>query len=163
MRQVWQRGTATRDGFTAGVLGATAVAMWILGTGAVAGRPLDTPARLGGGLVDALAGGAGGQAAGALAYFVVQYVLCTGVALVLASIVHRSDRQPSLLLGAALGFVLFQFAFTGLTALLAQSRIGPLAWLQFAGGNVIAGVVTAVSLYRSHPSVRGQFAHAAED
>jgi hypothetical protein len=152
-----------RDGVTAGVLGTMVVTAWIIGTGALAGRPLDTPAQLGAGLLGAVADGAHGRAAGATAYFALLYACCTAIALALALVVHRSDRDPSILIGGALAFILFQFAVVGITDILAQSRLGSIVWVQFLGGNALAAVTTATSLYRSHPTVRGQFAHAAED
>jgi len=160
---MWQRGSTTRDGVTAGVLGATVVTAWIIGTGALAGRPLDTPAQLGVGLLGAVAAGTHGRVAGAVTYFALLYACCTAIALGLALVVHRSDREPSILIGGAVAFILFQFAVVGFTEILAQSRLGSIVWVQFLGGNALAAVTTATSLYRSHPAVRGQFAHASEE
>lgn len=161
---MWERGSTARDGVVAGLLGAGAVALWMVLVDAVRGRPLSTPALLGRALMGGLAPArADGLAAPTVAYLTLHVALFAAIAVGLAFLVHRADRQPSLLVGASFGFVLFQFLLIGLVALLAESRLGATAWVQFAGGNVIAALVTAASLYRSHPAVRDRFAHAAED
>ena len=48
------RHTIVRDGVVAGVLGATAVAVWFLGLDTLRGHPFATPAALGRGLVGIL-------------------------------------------------------------------------------------------------------------
>ena len=48
------RHTIARDGIVAGILGATAVALWFLGVDTIAGHPFATPAALGRGLVGIL-------------------------------------------------------------------------------------------------------------
>jgi hypothetical protein len=56
------------------------------------------------------------------------------------------------------------FLYTGLVAVLAQSRLGAMAWVQFGAGGVLTTLVMAWVVYRRHPAVRADLARGfAED
>jgi hypothetical protein len=154
------RGSTARDGLTVGLLGAAVTSGWMIVVDALAGHPFRTPRLLGAALARAGPDAVLGPVA---VYFTLHLVAMTGIAIGLTALVHRGDRTPSVLLLAATAFTLFQFLYTGLVAVLAQSQLGPLAWVQFSGGGVLAAFVTAGALYRLHPAVRRQFARAADD
>jgi apolipoprotein N-acyltransferase len=78
-------------------------------------------------------------------------------ALGVTTLVHRADDAPSVLVIAALLLPLVVFFYTGLVAVLAQSRLGVMAWVQFGAGGVVTSAVMAWAVYRRHPAVRADW------
>ncbi|MBW8771161.1 MAG: hypothetical protein JF589_15515, partial [Gemmatimonadetes bacterium] len=106
------RHTIARDGIVAGILGATAVALWFLVVDTIYGHPFATPAALGRGLVGILGPhGSEGTAVFVAAYTVFHYLAFIGVGLLVAVIVHFAEREPSVLAGAMMLFVAFEIGF----------------------------------------------------
>ena len=156
------RHTIARDGIVAGILGATAVALWFLGVDMIYGHPFATPAALGRGLVGILGPrGSEGTAVFVVVYTVFHYLAFIGVGLLVAVIVHFAEREPSVLAGAMMLFVAFEIGFYALSSALSESPFfGALGWAQVATGNLIAAVVMGIYMWRTHPELGRELNHA---
>jgi len=156
------RQTIVRDGVIAGILGATAVAIWFLVLDTIAGHPFATPAALGRGLVGILGPHRNeGAAVFVAAYTVFHYAAFILAGLIVAVIVNFAQREPSVLAGAMMLFVAFEIGFYGLSSALSQSRFfGALGWTQVATGNLIAAIVMGIYMWRRHPELGRELNHA---
>jgi len=147
------RHTIFRDGVVAGVLGATAVAIWFFIVDMIAGHMLNTPAGLGKGLLNLFGPGLGERMGVAVfAYTVFHYVAFILVGLLASVIVHWAERQPSVLAGAFILFVAVEIGFYAWSSILSPF-LGALSWLQVSVGNLIAALVMGVYLWKSHPAL----------
>ncbi len=152
------RHSIAREGIIAGVLGATAVALWFLGVDSLYATPLATPAALGRGLLR-LFGPPGGEG---LVTFVVAYTIFHYIAFILAGIVvsivvHWAQSSPTVLAGALILFVIFEIGFYGISSALEQSPLlGALGWGAVAVGNLIAAIVMGVYMWRTHPELASE-------
>lgn len=159
-----ERHGLVREGVIAGLLGATGVAVWFLIVDTMSGRPFYTPAMLGTAMLS-LFGKAGGEGmlTHVLVYTVIHGAAFIAVGLVLAFFVHQAEREPEVLTALIILFILFELGFYIGTALLAESPIfGRLAWYQVAIGNTIATLAMGVYMWRAHPKLRSELAHAYE-
>lgn len=131
-------GRSTTRGLIAGVVGATVLALWFLIIDGLAGRPFHTPAFLARVLL--------GQevtrlAAGQVAlYTAIHYAAFLVVGVAVSRLRDRFQFVPGLLLGAVLGFLLFDLLFYGSIWLTGVDVVGYLGWAEVLAGNVIAGV-----------------------
>jgi hypothetical protein len=151
-----------QDGVVAGILGATAVAVWFLILDVAFGKPLATPAALGQGLLS-ITGDATHVPMLVLValYTVFHYAAFIGAGLLVSVIVHWAQTQPSVLAGAMMLFVAFEIGFYGLSAALRESPfLGVLGWAQVATGNLVAAVVMGVYMWRTHPELKQELEHA---
>ncbi len=151
-----------RDGIVAGVLGATAVALWFLALDTVYAQPLATPYALGRGLLRIFGPPGGeGMLVFVLAYTIFHYVAFIVAGIVLALVVHWAETQPSVLAGALMLFLAFEIGIYALSSALRESPFfGALGWAQVASGNFIAALVMGGYLWRAHPELKGEFSHA---
>jgi hypothetical protein len=149
------RHTIVRDGVVAGILGASAVALWFFGLDILRGHPFATPAALGRGLVGILGPrGSEGTAVFVAAYTVFHYAAFIGLGLLVAVIVHFAQREPTVLAGAMMLFVAIEIGFYGLSSALSESPFfGALGWAQVATGNLIAALVMGTYMWRAHPEL----------
>ncbi len=142
----------TREGLTAGFIGAIAVAAWFLLFDTIQEVPFFTPGALG----SALFLGASSMAEvqvnplTVLGYTVVHFVAfgCTG--LLAALLLRQAEETPPILLAGLVLFVVFEALFLGLMAIVAQFLMGPLAWWSIAGGNLVATLFMGAFLWRRH-------------
>ncbi len=133
-----------RRGAIAGAVAATAVAAWFLGIDLLAGEPFRTPAFLSRVLFGA---GEAGFGAGAVAlYTVVHYLVFIVIGIATAAFVERLDAVPPILLGIALGFLLFDLVFYGSVLITGVDVVDSLGWPALLTGNLIAGVALLVAL-----------------
>ena len=156
------RHTVMRDGIVAGVLGATAVALWFLGVDMLYAHPLATPAALGRGLLR-LFGPPGdeGMLTFVIGYTIFHYFAFIVAGTLLSVIVHWARTQPTVLAGAMMLFVAFEIGFYGLSAALQESPfLGALGWAQVATGNLIAALVMGGYMWRAHPELKAEFDYA---
>lgn len=151
-----RRRSVIREGTIAGLLGATAVAAWFLIVDAARGAPLQVPSALGHILFHATGiAGTEGRSAHVIAYTIFHVAAFVAVGLLAAAILRRGDRQPSVLAGAFVLFVVFEVGFYAITSLLTQSRsLGLPSWYMVVAGNVIASLVMGTYLWRTHPGLR---------
>lgn len=147
-----------REGGIAGIIGAASVALWFLIVDSIAGRPLFTPAILGASVFDLLGGEFGGRglATHVAAYTVIHFAGFVIIGIVAASLMNVLDRKPSLLVGFAALFFVFEVCVFGVVALLSRSPLfGTIAWYQLGAANLLAAFLMGRYLWRAH--------HPAED
>lgn len=143
-----------REGCIAGVIGATAVALWFLIVDLVAAHPLYTPELLGRSLLSVLGPDRGDSRLLVVTVYTVFHYVAFMVAGVLATaIIHAGRAQSAVLAGALILFVAFEIGFYGFTALLSESVLGALAWYQIGAANLIATLLMGIYLWRIHPSL----------
>ena len=154
------------EGFTVGLVGALAVALWFLVVDGLAGRPLYTPALLGAmvsGTSDAAVAAEGADRLRLAALYTPLHLAAFALVGVIAvALVHRAARTPAMLALLFMLFVALEVGFTGLVAILEQGALGALAWYQIAAGNLVAIAAMGTILWRRHRGVahawRAQFA-----
>ena len=150
------RHTLVRDGVVAGVLGATAVAIWFLGIDLIYAHAFATPAALGKGVLRLLGPpGTEGDMVFILVYTVFHYVSFIAAGLLVSAIVYWAQSQPTVLAGAMMLFVAFEIGFYGLSSALQESPfLGALGWAQVGSGNLVAALVMGVYMWRTHPELK---------
>ena len=151
-----------RDGIVAGVLGATAVAVWFLGVDLIYAHAFATPAALGRGLLRLFGPpGMEGTTTFVIGYTIFHYVVFIGAGLLVSVIVHWAQTAPTVLAGAMMLFVAFEIGFYALSAALQESPfLGALGWAQVASGNLIAAVVMGAYMWRTHPELKSELSYA---
>ncbi|MEO8621548.1 MAG: hypothetical protein ABI625_10815 [bacterium] len=156
------RHSLVRDGIAAGVLGATAVAIWFLGIDIMYSHAFATPAGLGRGLLRLFGPpGMEGEAVFVTAYTIFHYAAFIGAGLLVSVIVHWAQTSPTVLAGAMMLFVAFEIGFYGLSSALQESPfLGTLGWAQVATGNLIAALVMGTYMWRTHPELKGELDYA---
>lgn len=156
------RHSIAREGIIAGVLGATAVALWFLGIDSLYATPLATPAALGRGLLR-LFGPPGGEgmATYVVAYTVFHYFAFILAGLLVSIVVHWAQSSPTVLAGAMILFVIFEIGFYGISSALESSPfLGALGWGAVAVGNLVAALVMGFYMWRTHPELKHELAWA---
>ena len=152
-----------REGVIAGLIGATAVAVWFLIIDIVHGHPFYTPAVLGRGLFSVLGGSDAGDSEflRIAVYTVFHYVAFIAVGLLAAMVVHAAQREPEILAAAIVIFIIFELGITGIAALMSEQQlIGNLGWLQIAMGTLVATIAMGFYLWKTHPDLRQEFTQA---
>jgi hypothetical protein len=151
-----------REGLVAGTIGATVVAVWFLVLDMIQGRPFHTPAVLGAALFSLLGPALTETDTARIAgYTVFHYVIFGLLGTLLVYIVHRSHREPNILAGLLVVFVSFEVGFYGFAALLSEPGLfGELGWYQIMLGNLLASLAMGTYLWRMHPVLGTDFAHA---
>ena len=142
------------EGAVAGALGATVVAAWFLIVDTLQARPLHTPRLLG----DALMRAIGwepflGQAGPVILYTLVHYAAFAVLGMIAVLVVHASFKEPTLLLGLLMVFVMAQVAIYMYILLLDITLLGQIAWLQIGLANVMAALAMGRYLWWRHPGV----------
>lgn len=151
-----------REGLIAGILGATAVAVWFFVVDLVGGRLLFTPNVLGEGLLSVFGRSPEPEAVNIIAYTIFHYAAFTLVGMLAVVLVHAGERSPSVLAGSMILLVAIELGFYGLVALLQQTVLGNFAWYQILAGNVLAAVLMGTYLWRAHPAMRKGLVSALE-
>ena len=154
--------TVAREGIIAGLVGGVTVAVWFFIVDQIAGRPLFTPQMLGEGVLSVLGGPAFGATTSIVVYTVVHFAAFFAVGIFLSWVVHRAETEPHVLVIFMLLFIIFEFGFYGITAVLAETQLRALAWYQIAAGNVLAAVSMGWYLWRAHPALRAELVNAME-
>jgi hypothetical protein len=124
-----------REGTTLGVVVASGIWLWLAAVDAVAGRPFETFAALG----------------GVALFTAVHYLLNIVYGVVIMSAVHGTSREPSLALALVFGIVAFEIALAMLTVLLSHLGLGELAWVRIFGGSLVGLAIALFVLSRRHP------------
>ena len=124
-----------REGAVLGLMAAAGIWVWIAAIDVIAGEPFR--------VFDVLGG---------IVVFTILHVLLNVVyGVVIASVVHRAQQAPSVIIGLMFGFIMIEIAFAMVTIFLANLGLGELAWLRIFGGSVVGAVIAFVVLYRKHP------------
>ncbi|MFQ5551084.1 MAG: hypothetical protein ACE5FJ_07605 [Gemmatimonadales bacterium] len=145
-----------RDGFTTGLVGAAAVAVWFLIVDVIAGRPLFTPAVLGSfaffGLRDAATVSVSVQPV--VMYTLTHLLVFLFVGMVASVIIAEAEKEPRVLWLLAEFFIVFEVGFYAIVALFFTPLLAVLAWTNVAVGNLIAAVSMGYYLWRARPALR---------
>jgi hypothetical protein len=136
-----------REGIAAGLIGAGAVAVWFLVYDTAMGRPLYTPALLGGAILKGLRDPSELHIATPV---VLGYSVLHGAAFVLfgvlaATLLAAAEREPVLLLAVFVLFTVFEVFFFGLVKVLDEALLRSLGWWTIFVANLLAG--TAMLAY----------------
>ena len=152
-----------KEGVLAGLIGATAIAIWFFFVDAVAGEALFTPRTLGYALVSVFGPVPEQQSALLLIgiYTVFHYAAFIVVGMIAAMIVELAKEEPSILMGFVVLFAAIEVGFYALVGLLQQATpLGSLAWYNVMVGNLLAAATMGLYLLRAHPILKHQFAHS---
>lgn len=145
-----------RDGLVAGLIGAGSVAVWFLLVDIFAGKPLFTPAVIGSaaffGLRDPVELVVSMQPV--LLYSVVHIFAFAVVGIIASTMLAETERDPHLSWLLVEFFVVLEFGFYAVVALLFTPLLAALAWVNVAVGNLIAAVTMGYYLWRVRPGLR---------
>ena len=120
------RGAIVREGVSAGLIGATAIAVWFGILDALNAGLLATPKMLGASLATLFQESAApGDAAAFVLYTVFHYAMFVGIGLLFAWVVGMAEQAPSALIGFFGLFVAFEVGWIGWTTVLAR---GSASW-----------------------------------
>jgi hypothetical protein len=140
-------------GAVAGLAGGAVLAAWFLLVDGLSGRPFHTPAFL----FRVLVGSDSVSLVGAQValYTVVHFAAFLLVGIGAAWLLERLQIVPGLLLGAVLGFLLFDLVFYLGITLTGVDVVGYLGWAEVLAGNFLAGIVVigTVRLLGPEPEV----------
>ncbi len=126
-------------GLVAGLLAATALAVWFLVIDLVQGRPFYTPAFVASTLL--------GREAVSIepgliaAYTLFHYVAFLVIGLAVTWVMSRLDFVPGLLIGLVLGVLLFDLIFYSSVLIAGANVVEALGWPAVLLGNLLAGIV----------------------
>lgn len=145
-----------KEGVSAGLIGATVIAIWFAIIDVFADGLLSTPIMLGTSLATLfLDGGTASSAAAFLLYTVFHYAMFIGIGLLFAWVISMAERTPSAMFGFIGLFIAFEVGWVGWTTVLAQG-FGELAWYQVFIANLIAAGAMGYYMYRQHPGLPGK-------
>jgi uncharacterized membrane protein YphA (DoxX/SURF4 family) len=153
------------EGVLAGVIGATAIAVWFLVIDSIAGRPFFTPTTLGRGLLNALGFGPEdyGTLTNVLVYTAFHYAAFMVVGLTASLVVYLARQHPPVLFGFLLLFAVTEVGIYILVSILdVGSPLGRHAWLNIMAGNLIAAVAMGTFFWRRHQEIREEFRHSLD-
>ena len=140
-----------------GLVGATAIWLWLLAVDVIAGAPLHTSGVLGQEVLGIiLASVHASLLAGVVAFTIAHYALWQLVGRLVVRAITADARSPGILLGATVIFILLQLLFVGITQIFNETLLRRHAWPALFGGNVIGFLVAGAYLLRRHPELRSQ-------
>ena len=154
---------SAREGIYAGIIGATAIAVWFAIIDILAAHPFPTPDILGAGLISVLGKPPmmpDTMAVHIVVYTIFHYLAFAIIGILLAKLVHQSARTPAVLAGALIAFVAFELGAIGLTTLLTESRLGGMAWYQIFLANLLATALMFWFMWRRHPALKADLDRA---
>jgi len=114
------RSATIREGFIAGVLAASAVALWFFVADILAGAPLYTPLLLVTALLNVLGAETSSVFWPIAAYTVFHYAAFIGVGTLVTTLIAASNRDPGYFAGLFLLFAVLEAAFYGYALLLSK-------------------------------------------
>jgi hypothetical protein len=134
-----QLGTASslREGARLGILVAAGIWVWLAVVDAVSGEPFRTFAVLG----------------GIVPFTVAHCILNIAYGLVIVAAMRGAARAPSLIIAVLVGIVMLEIALTMGTVLLAETILGPLAWVRILGGSLFGTAIIIAVLARRYPLI----------
>ena len=155
-----ERHSLVREGAIAGIIGATALALWFLAVDVVTGEPFRTPRVLGYALFSVLGGATNEDSwmVHVAGYTVFHYAVFILLGIVVVKLVHIAESAPHVLAGVTILFVIIHIGSYGLsTALAASDFFGGTAWYLVLAGNLVAAIGMGVYVWRTHPKLRQEF------
>lgn len=163
----FRSGLVYRQGIAVGSIGATAVAVWFLVVDLIAGQPFFTPLLLGHALISIfdrnLVVVVDSAPLTILFYTIFHYAAFFVAGILVTVLVQMAEKQPSILGGFFILFIVFELGFQGLVAMIQQTTaLGALAWYQIALGNLVAALSMGTYMWRTHPELREELRHALD-
>ena len=145
-----------REGISAGLIGATAIAVWFAILDALRGELLATPVMLGSSLGSLfLQGDTPSKAAAFIGYTLFHFALFCVIGYGFSWVVNSAEKVPSSFIGFAGLFIVFEVGWIGWTLVLSQG-FGEMTWLQVFIANLIATGVMGAYMWKQHPSLPGK-------
>jgi hypothetical protein len=159
-----RRHNTIREGVLAGILSATAIAVWLAVVDIIAAHPFFTPEVMGRGLLGIFGHRTGDSPMLYVAvYTVFHYAVFAILGIIVATLVHAARRTPGVLAGFLISFVIFEMGFYGLASLLSvNSDLQGLAWYQIGAANLLAAFVMLYFMWIRHPELKHQFTEALD-
>jgi hypothetical protein len=140
-----------------GLIGATAIWLWLLALDVIAGAPLHTPGILGRDVLGIIVPSVhASPLAGVLAFTLAHYTLWLLLGRLVVRAIAADVRSPGILVGAIVIFILLQLLFAGITQIFNETLLRHHAWPALFGGNVIGFLIAGAYLLRRHPELRAQ-------
>lgn len=136
-------------GAIAGILAASALAIWFLIVDALRGEPFGTPAFLAGGVL-----GIDAPEPNVLAvvlYTLVHYAAFVVAGIAVAIVLGLLNAAPSFLLGLVLGMLLFDVLFYLSVLVTGVDMVRALGWPEVLVGNLLAGITLMAYLHLTAP------------
>lgn len=163
--QILSEHRVIREGLVAGFIGAIAVALWFLVLDLMRGQVLFTPAALGSAVLFGARGVAAVEitAATVLGYTAIHFGAFLLLGLLASTLAVAAERQPELILGLVLLFVVLEAAFIGMIAIAANWLLGALHWWTIAVANIVAAAAMGVYLWNEHPLLQAELGHNVEE
>ena len=125
-------------GVVAGLVGATAMAVWFLIIDGSQGAPFRTPAFIASSLLGL---GSIQMTLGPIFFYtLVHYAAWVAVGVLVSWVLTQVETASPVLLGLVLGFALFDLVFYGSVAMTGVDIVGELGWPEVLAGNLLAGV-----------------------
>ncbi|MDE2773599.1 MAG: hypothetical protein OXI46_07815 [Gemmatimonadota bacterium] len=137
-------------GVVAGLVGATAMALWFLIVDSSEGQPFRTPNFVAASLL-----GVQGMEMGVgliILYTLLHYLVWILVGLVSAWVLDQVEIASPILIGLVLGFLLFDLVFYGSVVVTGANIIQALGWPEVLAGNLLAGMSLMAILHWSGPT-----------
>ena len=142
-----------REGISAGLIGASAIAVWFGILDATRGELLATPVMLGTSLGSLfLQGDTPSKAAAFIGYTLFHFALFCVIGYAFSWVVNSAEKVPSSFIGFAGLFIVFEVGWIGWTSVLAQG-FGEITWLQVFLANLIASGAMGYYMWKQHPSL----------
>lgn len=154
-----------REGIVAGAIGAFGVAVWFLALDLVKGQVLFTPAAFGSAILFGARGVAEVQinAATVFGYTALHIAVFLLLGLLASALAVAAERQPPLILGLVLLFVVIEVMFIGVVAIAANWLLGALAWWTVAVANLVAAASMGAYLWHEHPILQRELTREVEE
>jgi len=156
-----------RERLIAGLIGGTVVVCWlVLYDALTTGNPWLTAEHVGSIFARQVFGAerAPNLAISLIFFCVVHYAVWIANASFVIGVVHRGEKQPSILTSAVILSMLLYVPFIGLVTMLVEMGAGSGAYTRFIVGALIGGVTVVAQAYRSNPGlVRYELAHLDDD
>ena len=146
-----------REGISAGLIGALAIALWFAIIDAVRGQLFETPIMLGTSLGSLFFGADDppSRAGAFIGYTIFHFAVFSLVGIIFAWVANAAEKVPSAFIGFLLLFVAFEVGWIGWTTVLSQS-FGQLSWLQVFVANLVGAAAMGWYIWRQHPALPGR-------
>jgi len=151
------------EGLLAGALGASVVWIWFFVSNWLNGSPWHVLAMFGRGILALVGGGSSPTWAAVTAFTVFHFAYWCIFAAIILKFVYAAKRNPSVLGLAATVFILAQFLFAGLTAIISDSGLGAFAWPSIWLGNLAGFGAAWWLIVQHHPELRGEARHMNDE
>jgi hypothetical protein len=150
-----------RQGASAGLLAAAAVAAWFLLLDALAGRPGFTPALLGTGALSLFGVGEVSTAARIVAWSAVHVAGFAALGVLATWACDASRREPTIAAGVLVLFAALQVLGLGVISMFAVGTpLAEFAWWELGGANLLAAACLGRCVLRRNPELWRTLEHA---